>query len=77
MAVIQPPFTSLVKDKVRYMLDNNSFLGTNPSPFEVVGNFTVFSVLVLNVSVRGSVLIAHGMGSEFTTTSLIKIWQEQ
>jgi len=68
MLVTQPPLTSLVKDAARYMPGNNSLLGSNPRPFEVVGTLTIFCVLSFEVSLHGSVLIALGLGSKFTTT---------
>jgi hypothetical protein len=66
-----------VKDAARYTPGNNSLLGSNTRPFEVVGTLTIFCVLSFKVSLNGSVLIALGLGSKFTTSLFIIIWHEQ
>lgn len=77
MLVTQSLFTVIVKNEARYMPSNNSFLGSKPRCYEGAGTLT-FSALAFNVNLHGSVLLALGLGSKFTTTSLfITIWQEQ
>jgi hypothetical protein len=60
------------------MPGNNALLGSKPKPLKEVGTVTIFSVLSFNVSLHSSVLFALGLGSKFTTASLlIMIWREQ